>query len=133
MEYRDKHNIVSPYLFCQGDGAWVLKGSVIDTLARKCAKLGIYEAKTIHSIRMYYNSYVLIPMGVPATERARLLGHSVETNLRRYSFSMGDGYNDELLAMFETQNETLWNPNVVDFRKRQTNKKARRTAILQAF
>ena len=133
MEYRDKHNIVSPYLFCQGDGAWVLKGSIIDTLARKCKKIGIYEAKTVHSIRMYYNSYVLIPMGVPATERARLLGHSVETNLRRYSFSMGDEYNDELLAMFETQNETLWNPNVVDFRKRQTNKKARRTAILQAF
>ena len=33
------------------------------------------------------NSNVFIPLGIPVTERARMLGHSVETNLRKYSFA----------------------------------------------
>ncbi len=44
-----------------------------------------------HAFRMSLNSNVFIPLGIPATERARLLGHSVETNLRHYSFASKDG------------------------------------------
>ena len=36
---------------------------------------------------MSLNSNIFIPKGLPVTERARLLGHSVETNLKRYSFA----------------------------------------------
>ena len=40
-----------------------------------------------HAFRMSLNSNVFIPAGLPVTERARLLGHSVETNLKYYSFA----------------------------------------------
>ena len=45
---------------------------------------------------MHLNSYVYVPMGLPVTERARLLGHSVETNLNHYTFARTDDYLDEL-------------------------------------
>ena len=35
-------------------------------------------------------------MGLPASERARILGHSVETNLRFYTFARTDDYIDVL-------------------------------------
>ena len=47
-----------------------------------------------HAFRMSLNSNVFIPLGLPATERARLLGHSVETNLRYYSFAGKDSLDD---------------------------------------
>ena len=43
----------------------------------------VYDA-----FRIAYNSYVLIPAGIEVTERAKILGHSVDTNLRYYSFSV---------------------------------------------
>mgnify|MGYP000647653644 CR=1 FL=1 len=44
---------------------------------------------------MSLNSNVFIgKYGLPATERARLLGHSVETNLRYYSFAGKDSLDD---------------------------------------
>ena len=36
---------------------------------------------------MSLNSNVLIPLGISAPDRAAMLGHSVETNLRHYSFA----------------------------------------------
>lgn len=36
---------------------------------------------------MSLNSNILIPKGIPVADRARLLGHSVETNLRHYSYA----------------------------------------------
>ena len=39
-----------------------------------------------HAIRMYFNSYVLIPAGIMVTDRAKILGHSPEVNLHNYSF-----------------------------------------------
>lgn len=40
-----------------------------------------------HAFRMSVSSNVLIPLGIPVTDRARLLGHSVDTNLQHYSFA----------------------------------------------
>ena len=39
---------------------------------------------------MSLNSNVLIPMGISVADRAKLLGHSVETNLEHYSFAQKD-------------------------------------------
>ncbi len=36
---------------------------------------------------MYYNSYILIPHGIETPDRAQILGHSVETNLKHYTFA----------------------------------------------
>jgi hypothetical protein len=44
---------------------------------------------------MSLNSYVFIAeLNLPVTERAKLLGHSVETNLKNYSFAERDGIDD---------------------------------------
>jgi len=40
-----------------------------------------------HAFRKSLNSNVFIPNGIPVTERAYLLGHSVETNLKHYSYA----------------------------------------------
>lgn len=72
-------------------------------------------------MRMYFNSYVLIPLGVLVTDRAKLLGHSVETNQKRYSFEDLD-YVDvvgELLnSAVRTPSEP---PNVIIFQKEKAS------------
>ena len=54
-------------------------------LKRLCRKLKIPITNN-HAIRMYFNSYVMIPAGIPVTDRAKILGHSPEINLKNYSF-----------------------------------------------
>ena len=43
---------------------------------------------------MSLNSNVLIPMGISSADRAKLLGHSVETNEKNYSFAQKDYVNN---------------------------------------
>lgn len=45
-----------------------------------------YQVTNNHAFRMSLNSNIFIPLGIPVTERARLLGHTVEVNLKHYSF-----------------------------------------------
>jgi len=44
----------------------------------------------IHTARMSLNSNVLIPLGISVADRAKLLGHSVATNLQYYSYAQKD-------------------------------------------
>ena len=53
-------------------------------LRRLCERMG-YNIINNHAFRMSLNSNVFIPLGLPVTQRAYLLGHSVETNERFYS------------------------------------------------
>ena len=39
---------------------------------------------------MSLNSNVLLPMGISAADRAAMLGHSVQTNLKFYSYAQKD-------------------------------------------
>ena len=48
------------------------------------------EVTNNHAFRMSLNSNKLIPLGLTPVERAQLLGHSVETNLKHYTYSMKD-------------------------------------------
>ena len=43
-----------------------------------------------HAIRIYFNSFVLIPAGVSLPNRARILGHTEEVNLSHYTFEERD-------------------------------------------
>ena len=54
---------------------------------------------------MYFNSYVLIPKGIQVTNRARLLGHSPEVNLKNYSFADYD-YCETALAALDSDQVT---------------------------
>lgn len=39
-------------------------------------------------------------MGIPVTERARMLGHSVDTNMKHYTFARSDEYLGEISDMW---------------------------------
>ena len=54
---------------------------------------------------MALNSYVFIPKGLEAPERARLLGHSVETNLRYYTHARSDEYLEDLKHILDGDSE----------------------------
>ncbi len=79
--------INSEWVFANPDGSWILADTCYEKfLYRICKSLG-YSITNNHAIRMYFNSYVLIPKGIDVTNRAKLLGHSVEVNLKNYSFA----------------------------------------------
>ncbi len=81
-------------------------------------------------------------MGLPASERAKLLGHSVETNLKYYTFARIDEYIDELCEKInafddETRENLIENDmgtsgylKIVPF---QAKEKSPQTAKSQAF
>ena len=78
-------------MFCHKNGEWIKTDAYETCLRRLMSGLG-YNVTNNHSFRMSLNSNVFIgKYGLPATERARLLGHSVETNLRYYSFAGKEG------------------------------------------
>ena len=72
--------------FCDEKGRWLNKETYSQRLRRMCKRMG-YEITNNHAFRMSLNSNVFIHLGLPVTQRARLLGHSVEVNERKYSHS----------------------------------------------
>lgn len=87
--------ISSEWVFCKEDGSWTTTIAYYESLYKVTHKLGL-KLSNNHAFRMALNSYVYVPMGLPATERAKLLGHSVDTNLKHYTFARTDDYIDEL-------------------------------------
>ena len=81
---QDELGISSEFIFCNRDGTWLNKETYSQRLRRMCRRIGL-EITNNHAFRMSLNSNVFIPMGIPVTQRAYLLGHSVETNERFYS------------------------------------------------
>lgn len=73
------------YIFLE-DGKWVTTVSYEKCLKRVCDSLG-FEISNNHAFRMSLNSNVFIPLGIPVTTRALWLGHSVEVNLKHYSYA----------------------------------------------
>lgn len=81
--------VSSEYVFCTNEGTWVPKRYFEKALSTLCTACNLPKTNN-HALRMALNSNVFIPLNIPVTERARLLGHSVETNLRYYSFERKD-------------------------------------------
>ena len=75
----------SEYLFHDKAGKFVTPDSYEMHLRRACAKLNISTSNN-HAFRIAHNSK-LIEKGLSASDRALLLGQSVETNERYYSVS----------------------------------------------
>ncbi|SDI51805.1 Phage integrase family protein [Pseudobutyrivibrio sp. 49] len=78
--------IDSEYVFCNTAGEWIKMNAYESCLRRLMRSMG-YSVTNNHAFRMSLNSNILIPKGIPVADRARLLGHSVETNLRHYSYA----------------------------------------------
>lgn len=75
----------SDHVFHSASGGIVTKDSYGLFLRRRCELLGI-EATNNHAFRMSLNTK-LISLGLDASQRALLLGHSVRTNEMNYSLT----------------------------------------------
>ena len=75
----------SEYLFHHPNGAPVVKDSYGYYLRRRCKTLGIKISHN-HAFRVAFNAR-LIEAGADCNERCLVLGHSMQTNERHYSFS----------------------------------------------
>lgn len=124
-----KENIQSEYVFCYANGKWMNTMSYKSFLGKLTRKHNLNAASN-HALRRSLNSNVLIPMGLSVTDRARLLGHSVDTNLRHYSYAQKDYVENARELLNSTSNsvrEPLGNPfGAIPFRQ----KKSPQTAIL---
>lgn len=67
-----------------------------------------------HAFRMSLNSNVFIPNGIPVTDRARLLGHSVETNIKHYSYAR-IGVDQEIIDRLNGKVAPELPQNIIDF------------------
>ena len=105
-------NINSPYVLCHRDGEWLKKEGYETMLRRLFQSLG-YRITNNHALRKSLNSNILVPAGIDVTDRAAMLGHSVETNLRNYSFAKKDSI-DNLIDTLNTVNfsaNKTWEPD----------------------
>ncbi len=143
-ELKEKQNqlgIRTEWVFARANGEWTTTAAYSKSLYRLCkgdtekgtTGLGLRLSNN-HAFRMALNSYVFIPMGLPVTERARLLGHSIETNLKHYSFARADDYLSDIAQRWDAFNGTTQRNqteprNLVDFAK----EKSSRTLNSQAF
>ena len=109
--------ISSDFIFCDEMGNWLNKETYSQRLRRMCKRMG-YEITNNHAFRMSLNSNVLIPLGIPVTERAYLLGHSVEINERYYSHMR----TESLFSLKELLNQSIHarsRSNVVRFESKK--------------
>lgn len=86
------------YLF-EENGIWVKKYSVVRFLNRHCKALGL-QITNNHAFRMSLNSNKFYAAGLNAKQRSYLLGHSVETNERYYTYTR----DEEIDAMRDSLN-----------------------------
>lgn len=97
---QDVLGIKSEWVFCKKDGSYSTTVSYYEALYKVCKKLNL-KLSNNHAFRMALNSYDFIPKGIAAPYRAQLLGHSVEVNLRNYTFAKGDEYLDDLREILD--------------------------------
>ena len=118
---QDALGIDSEFVFCHEDGEWIKTDAYITFLRRLCTSKG-FNVTNNHALRMSLNSNVLIPMGISPADRAAMLGHSIETNLKYYSFAQKD-YIGNVRAILDAADDegTQGNPgNLVHFPKKES-------------
>ena len=129
-----KHNVKSDYLFARKNGTFMTPQTYKEVLRKITKEVGTAKTNN-HAFRIALNSYVLIPRGITAPERARLLGHSVEVNLKHYTYALANANDEirEILNGTETSGHpinTSQSPNIIDF---QAKKETLKAAKLKGF
>ena len=135
-ELRDvqaEKGIKSDYIFCNADGEWIKKDAYISCLHRLLASMG-YDITNNHAFRMSLNSNVLdAKLHLPVAKRAELLGHSVEVNLKYYTYAEKQDM-DDLVALFDSaalkpaktlQVAPRSHQNLIDFQKKRSLKSSK--------
>lgn len=121
---QEKMGIHSEYVFCHPDGEWIKTDAYITCLRRLMTSLK-FNVTNNHSFRKSLNCNVFISkLQMPVTQRAKLLGHSVATNEKYYSFTSKDDDLDALCEKFDNLEKNEVTPKshleVVKFRKTKT-------------
>ncbi len=104
LEKQKEAGIESEWLFANEDGSWVKKESQYTQFLERLSKKFGYTITNHHAIRKYFNSYILLPAGIEVADRAKILGHSVETNLKYYTFEHHDYCEQAFLKLTEPAN-----------------------------
>lgn len=100
-ELQAEKGIVSEYVFCNKNGEWIKTDAYITCLRRLLRSMG-FNVTNNHAFRMSLNSNVFCAkLHLPVAKRAELLGHSVETNLRYYTFPTKDNM-DDIVDLFDS-------------------------------
>lgn len=113
-------NIVSDYVFCKLNGDWIKIGSYHAWLREFMKSINLPVTNN-HAFRMSLNSNVFIPNGIPVTDRARLLGHSVETNIKHYSYAR-IGVDQEIIDRLNGKVAPKLPQNIIDFESTKKKK-----------
>ena len=90
FEKQKQQGIDTNWVFANPDGSWIKSDTHYQKFLQRLSRKFNFPISNNHAIRIYYNSYVLIPAGVQVAERAKILGHSVEVNLKYYTFEDRD-------------------------------------------
>lgn len=93
-ECQKKRGIITDRVICGEEGEAITNKSIERVMNRTCRKLEL-SATGIHSLRRAFVTNVLLPIGLTATERASILGHSAEVDERYYLVTV-KGKNDVL-------------------------------------
>lgn len=101
------------------DGSPLKKSSITNQIYKNSQKIGLSITNN-HAFRKSLNSNVLIPAGFTVSERAYLLGHSVDTNQRFYSFVREESLDRirDTLNQRPIHSQSL--KNIVDFPKEKS-------------
>lgn len=94
---KEKEDIESEWLFTKKDGTLLRKSDYSDFLLDACKALGI-KSKGSYAFRRAFNSK-MEKNGIPVSERALIMGHSISTNLNNYSFGQVDYLDRVRLAL----------------------------------
>lgn len=138
LELQSKQNrlcIRPVFVFSHEDGEVVKTRGYETFLRRLCRSIGLSLTNN-HTFRMSLNSNVFIQNGISVTDRAMLLGHSVETNLKHYSYAHKDCVDNAKKVLnnaLHNQREPLTiekEPSVIKFSK---NKNAPKLATSGHF
>ncbi len=121
---QEEMDINSEYIFCHPDGEWI-KTDAYETCLRRMMKSLNLKVTHNHAFRKSLNCNVFIgKMQMPVTQRAKLLGHSVATNEKHYSFSSKDSDLDSLCEAFDNIVKKVVTPQshlqVIKFDKEKT-------------
>ena len=114
--------IETEWIFARANGNYMSPDDYRSAL-RKIAKKNGLTLENNHAFRIALNSYVFIPLGIVETERAKLLGHSVDVNLKHYTFALDDDESlDNTRLLLDSTNEkscTQRVPIIVNFEQKK--------------
>ncbi len=102
-------NIQSEFIFCHENGDWIKSDAYLTFLRRLCKSFG-FKVTNNHAFRISLNSNVFIPKGISVADRAAMLGHSISTNEKYYSYAQKD-YLRDVRALLDEDGTDEIEPN----------------------